>query len=376
MEMLAADKIDSLEVEQDLFRQATWSIYYHAMYLPGLGNSALSQIDDRLGNGERSPRPEDTHAPQDLRTSIKVVQQASDSHGDRRRQRALRKLAAAGFANTQRRKDLIQAARQTPNVGMRNEAVGKIEEVGRAVDLLARSLDVDVAELNATPPGDAVNAIDEALLSLSTACVTMNATCESCYVPFDPVRPTTSMTARVLVKRPVAELAAVIDPRSWATCSDAFTLSNAVTYNPSQHTYDPVLATPNPGTPWTDGMLDEEVKLGKVEFRNVLNIEFDQTAPDEWTVDYSLFESRKLKMPLVDLNECVNVNEGVVIARKLLPGWTELIVEKRVRFVDLTIGTKPNPFGVDPGEILNFWAPVLLCLWLEDYTQLGPCCTP
>ena len=53
--------------------------------------------------------------------------------------------------------------------------------------------------------------------------------------------------------------------------------------------------------------------------------------------------------------------------------WSQIEVFKRVQFVDFTAFN--NPFGVDPGELLNYLAPATLCLWLEDATRGSPCCT-
>jgi hypothetical protein len=46
---------------------------------------------------------------------------------------------------------------------------------------------------------------------------------------------------------------------------------------------------------------------------------------------------------------------------------------KEVQFVEIEQGSS-TPAGLDPGELLNYLAPAMLCMWLEDLTQGAVCC--
>jgi len=51
-----------------------------------------------------------------------------------------------------------------------------------------------------------------------------------------------------------------------------------------------------------------------------------------------------------------------------------VVLVKTVRFVDLTDLPDSNPWNIDAGEVLNYWAPALLSEWLESSTQGAVCC--
>jgi hypothetical protein len=69
----------------------------------------------------------------------------------------------------------------------------------------------------------------------------------------------------------------------------------------------------------------------------------------------------------------VTIDEGYVLAQASPDpfGKRRVVAHRRRedgRFVDLTV-SRIQSMARRSGEILNYWAPVMLCLWLEDGTQ-------
>jgi hypothetical protein len=156
-----------------------------------------------------------------------------------------------------------------------------------------------------------------------------------------------------------------------------------VTYESATGLYTDVPTSPGDiGNPWT-GYLEEKVVVGgDAEFQNFLQITF-QTLPSV-RVDYQLFESGDYSIPaLLIFNEIesVVVDEGHLLAEAstnptypAADNWKRIELVKKVRFVDLTDLPGSNPWNIDPGEVLNYWAPVLISAWLESGTQGAVCC--
>ena len=155
----------------------------------------------------------------------------------------------------------------------------------------------------------------------------------------------------------------------------------------------PVSSPSDLGTPWS-GHLEEVVIFGgSSRLQNWLNIDFTVNTVNfgilSFTtvrVDYSLYRSGLFTIPplfIYNHVENVVVDEGYLLATQSLhpsypaaAGWKYVKVVKKVRFVDLSSFGGANPWGIDPGEVLNYWAPVLLSVWLESGTQGFLCCDP
>jgi hypothetical protein len=242
-------------------------------------------------------------------------------------------------------------------------------------------------------PQDAEGYIDGALMGLN-ACVPVGASCMACYVPRGApgAEPMTSVHASAFVKRDLAGLARAFDPRSWSTCApEAFQKSQRVTYSETTLEYADVPHSPSDlGNPWT-GLLEENVVVGgTATFQNWLEIDFtvEKTSGGVQLVrvDYELFESGAFSIPAFWISnevESVTLDEGHLLAEPSThvsypasDGWVYVRMVKRVRFVDLTDVTGTDPWQLDPGEVLNYWAPVALGAWLEAGTQGFVCCNP
>jgi hypothetical protein len=362
-----------------------WSIYYHSIYLPTLRKSVLDLV--------QAPSDSDTVPPPlrllPLSEAVNVVLSAGAGVHDRkarlRRLQVLRKLAGMGLANPAYREVLIKGNETD------SETVLRIKAAGKVVDLLVERvweefrLKSSIQAFRIMAPAEANSYLDEALSSSGT-CAPVATTCVACYSHRGAAggEPITTVTSGCYVRRDLNCLAKAFDPRSWQSCaSSAFTKSQRVTYSSATDQYTDVPTSPGDiGNPWT-GYLEEQVVVGgDAEFQNFLEITF-QTIPSV-RVDYQLFESGTFSIPALfidDEDESVVVDEGYLLAEAstnpIYPAadnWKRVELVKTVRFVDLTNPPGSNPWNIDPGEVLNYWAPVLLSEWLESGTQGAICC--
>jgi hypothetical protein len=369
---------------------AMWSVYYHSTDLPSLKPSIFDRVRPLDGRQPPDWGPSPLQL-QPLAEAIGVLLSGQGAYARLRRLQALRKLGAAGLANAARLKALIEKAD--------SEHAAKVARVGEAIDKLLEQVVEDwkterFRTLRLIRPAHVSAYIDELLLGLNT-CAPVGTTCSALYEPngAGDDNPITTVRATAYVKRNLADLARVLDPRAWECCApEVFTKSQRVSCSYGYCTDVPHVPG-DLGTPWT-GQLEEVVVFGGyATLQNWLNIDFTVStisfgAWNFWKVlvNYSLFRSGRFTIPaffIVNEVENVVVDEGYLQAVKSLnpnypasDGWAYVEVVKKVRFVDLTDYSGSNPWGIDPGEVLNYWAPVLLCLWLESGTQGFLCCDP
>ena len=351
---------------------AMWSIYYHSAYLPSLRKSVFELVAPPLFR----------LLPLAEAVNTVLTAGADDRQARLRRLQALRKLASMGLANPRYREWLRE--RGGDNL--------RINEAGPVVDILvARVWEEFELELNKIDtlrimsPVEANSYLDENL-SLSGVCAPVATTCVACYSPRGAAggEPITTVTAGSYVKRNLNCLAQAFDPRSWQACSSvAFKKSQRVTYSATTDTYTDVPTNPGDlGNAWT-GYLEEQVVVGgDSELQNWLKIAFQNTP--KVRVDYELFESGKFSIPgltIKNRDENVVVDQGYLLAEDSTnpqypasDNWKRIELVKTVRFVDVTDRPGSNPWNIDPGELLNYWAPVLLSEWLESGTQGAVCC--
>jgi len=374
---------------------AMWSVYYHSTYLPSLKPSIFDRVRPLDG---RKP-PDWGPSPlklQPLPEAITVLLGITGTFARLRRLQALRKLGAVGLANKVRLEALIKKANERGD----SEHAAKVVRVGEVIYKLLEQLVEDwktkrFLTLPLIHPGHVNAYIDELLAGLNT-CAPVGTTCSALYEPngAGDGNPITTVTATAYVKRDLADLARVLDPRAWHCCApEVFTKSQRVSCSSPVQCDDVPHMPGDLGTPWT-GQLEEVVVFGGyATLQNWLNIDFTVSTISfgPWNfskvlVNYSLFRSGRFTIPaffIVNEVENVVVDEGYLQAVKSLnpnypasDGWAYVEVVKKVRFVDLTDYSGSNPWGIDPGEVLNYWAPVLLCLWLESGTQGFLCCDP
>jgi len=321
--------------QQDI-REALWSVYYHSFFRPSL------------------TVPPERPVAVPLTGALDVLLQDYDHHDWSRRARALRKLTAAGYVNRER---LLRRA----GPELAGELRGRFAQLGTL-------LGVQLSPLETREPAEALRILEDQLQTqamMATGCALTEITCVACL---DGVTLNTTVTATALVNRPLAQLAAAIDPNEWDTCSIVFDDTHKVLLGNRPGTYTPDPTVIPKGTPWPKGppnnFLYERVNTGLASFVNVLTINF-QVSPLLIRVDYDLHDSLETKYgPLLPfpppISGGLEEDYGFVQARPALnPALTEFTVEKTVRFDDL---------------MLNYLAPAALCLWLEDQSHTVPCC--
>jgi hypothetical protein len=317
-----------------------------------------------------------------LAQAVNAVLIAKDKQARHRRLQALRKLASLGLANPTYRAKLIQRGG--------DEVV--INEAGELVDLLVQkvweefTLKLTLTDLKILAPAEA-NAYLDTAMSVSGVCAPVATNCDACYSPRGAAggEPITTVTTSCYVKRDLDCLAKNFDPRSWQSCmSVTFKKSQRVTYDKTTDTYTDVPTIPGDiGTAWK-GLLEEQVVVGgDSEFQNWLTIDFQVTANSVNAI-YGLFESGNFSIPSLLINdedESVVVDEGHMLAEDstnpaypAYDNWKRMELTKTIRFVDLTDLPGSNPWNIDPGEVMNYWAPVLFSEWLESGTQIAVCC--
>ena len=184
------------------------------------------------------------------------------------------------------------------------------------------------------------------------------------------MRTVSTLTVVTRVNRPIHQMTPFVDPRNWKQCSDFFETSDPV----DPRTLEPI-EVKNPRVPW---QLHEVFNLPTATFDNLLNITFvvdPPMAPRHIEVQYSLYESRQFTFVGLELPGVLERDSGFVRAVPDLrnPGETLMTTKKTVRFRDLT-PDYPIEGGIDQGQWLNYCAPAMLGLWIDDISQGRLCC--
>ena len=348
-----------------------WSVYYHTYYLQALRRSLLEAPKRGLG-------------PIPLAEALKIVVAAKDSRSRHRQLRVLERIGLAGFANQERLNLLREKARLADDPHWQ-ETISGVEQ---GVKLLAGTLNVPWIELSVIPVFEFPKYFGKLIKSLVPACQFTDATCVACYRPSDPdlQRPITTVTATALVSKGPRDMAKVFDPRSWGTCFDGFITRRVQPYDSSKDEYPDFGPDMDPiGLPWTGTrpyIFEEIVEIVTAastnSFTNVLEITGFEVKDEYSRLDFKLHDSRRLWFPSMAVDEAnsVTVDGGFMEATAVhgLGGdWSKLKLEKTVQFEDIT-AQGADPFGLDLGELLNYFAPAGLCMWLEDVTKGSVCC--
>ncbi len=344
---------------QPELKDAMWSIYLHSMARSGLKGSML--VLDHLGASNQ--KPADLRSAIALESAIDLLLEKDDAHMGGRRVMALKKLIAAGFHTF----DLDEAPDST-TTKRSVEIRGRMEALGRRVGL----------DLMPILERDAARALRGFLGLLGSgsglvgSCETVDPECVACR---DSTTLNTTVTGKVRVKRPLADVAKVIDPRSWSICSDHFDESTRVN-NDHPHYPEHAEHRSQPlGETWSEvGYLREVVRAGPAEFTNVLRIDRFEVTSAQATLEYRI--ERPIQLTYGGLGTLYNpiaVDYGTTTARMIGGGWCKVEFEKTIRFRDVT---PDRAYDLDFGEAMNYWAPIILCLWVEEDEHLGLCCSP
>jgi hypothetical protein len=353
-------------------RAAMWSVYYHTFFLQTLRRSVLELANRGLG-------------PIPLDRALETVLAADDALAQRRRLRVLERLGLAGFTSSVRMDELRAAAREAAD----ERWLKRIDDVQLRVENLSISLKIDWQTLSDQPQQEFRKFLYSLMPALIAGCQVTDSSCETCYDPADEAtsRPLTTVTARARVSQTPEQLAKIFDPRSWGTCFDQFQTQRVRDRDASGNYLDFVPDNDPIGRPWPSSSephlfferVTLETETNSNIFENVLRIKSFTVSPSHARLEFVLRESRKLVIPGlgINMNECVTIDEGHLDAVAMSGAggpWTQLELVKRVQYVDITQQGSNDPLGLEPGELLNYYAPALLSLWLEDATKGAACC--
>ena len=312
-----------IAAETDRMRRAMWSVYY------------------KSAGRRRSVLPPSLR-PMRLEDALDVLMAHPDQHGGARRRRAALRLGAA---------DLHVDTKARPEVVDRVKKLAKDVNVDHLLDPVGKRDLRSRGQVLATAPRPEID------------CVAVNNV--GIKVRYDPRTHDSTVKSVGLVQKPLAQMVDDLDPYRWSECSDFFKRSEPV----DPVNYEPLGRRVANGTRW---QMYERFVLPGAAFENILNICFTvsttQISADYWLYDSLLFEFGVLQLPGV-----LERDSGYVRARALSPSWTQVSMKKTIRYRDLTPDDGPEG-GFDAGQWLNYVAPGMLGLWIDDSSQARICC--
>ena len=211
-----------------------------------------------------------------------------------------------------------------------------------------------------------------------------------CLPQFAPCNPrynlftrTTTVQTSVTVTRPLAKLTPALDPRSWAKCSPFFDAQqtfqircdgNGGPIRKQNGEYEREARGPKVGAEW-HGLLHEQFEGTGVSFGNVLQIDFEVTAK-KVHLKYNLYIPESCTIAGFSLCGGLLKDSGNTVASPVPgnPRSTKVVATKTLRFRDFTPG---DPGGlIDYGDSMGIWAPLFLCLQVQDKAAFDLCCEP
>ena len=309
------------DAETDRMRQAMWSVYYKS------ARRRRSVLPPRL-------------RPMRLEDALDVLIAHPDQHGGARRRRAALRLGAA---------NLHKKAR--PEVVHRVTKLANEVYVERLLDPIGKPHLRSLDRVLASAPRPEID------------CVVVNNV--GIKVSYNPRTHDSTVISVGLVQKPLAKMVDDLDPYLWSKGSDFFERSEPV--DPVD--YQPLGGRVDNGKRWQ--MYERFVLPGAV-FENILNIRFTVSATEilakYWLFDSLLFEFGALQLPGV-----LERDSGYVRAREIPQNWTKVSMKKTIRYRDLTPDDGPEG-GIDAGQWLNYVAPAMLGLWIDDASQARICC--
>ena len=309
------------DAETDRMRRAMWSVYYKS------AGHRRSVLPPRL-------------RPMRLEDALDVLIAHPDQHGGARRRRAALRLAAA---------DLHEKARP--------EVVHRVTKLANEVHVEGLLDSVGERDLSS------VNSVLKKAPHAKIDCAAVNNV--KIKVDYDPRTHDSTVISVGLVQKPLAQMVGDLDPYRWSKCSDFFERSEPV--DPVD--YKPLGGRVANGKRW---QMYERFALPGAVFENILNICF--TVTDTLiSADYSLYDSLLFEFGVLQLPGVLERDSGYVRARALSADWTQVSMKKTIRYRDLTPDDGPEG-GIDAGQWLNYVAPAMLGLWIDDASQARICC--
>lgn len=203
---------------------------------------------------------------------------------------------------------------------------------------------------------------------------TRNASSET---TFDSVSLVTTVTVSVEVKRAIEPMAALIDPRGWATGAPLFFEDSyqVVTDATGAPTFAGTTPVPSPsvrlGQSW-EGVFYENFRwqwndITTSSFQNLLNMDFSVR---EGAIEYTFLLRECLSSTVGLLTRAGGLDVDSGFARLQQRGeWVHVVAQKSVRFTDMTPYSVETP--IDIGQTLNYMAPSIVGGWMEFFTIQG-----
>lgn len=199
---------------------------------------------------------------------------------------------------------------------------------------------------------------------------------------YDAVSGDTSLTASVVVFKPIEKVAPMLDPRCWDQCGDLFRRTCQVSepVGPEPHCIDPEPACDGKGA-W-DGIIYERAGVGPVEAENLLSVCYAPPTKKsrKAEVGFRLYRSLSQRFGGWEAPGLFRRDSGSLTATptvcnipKLASNdCTQIAVTKTIRY-----GRQSTWSGsslADFGELSNYLAPAFLTLWVTNVQLVVPCC--
>jgi hypothetical protein len=195
-----------------------------------------------------------------------------------------------------------------------------------------------------------------------------------CTVKFDANAGVTSIVGTVEVRRTIAELAPILDPRSWACTGSVIGASFLVEDNDGEYVPSTDLDHMKLGKLKLPGnkpvLLYEYARSEIASFENILAISKFEVRPRKIHLDYYLYDCLICTFGILTAPGGLTIDEGYSQATAGNDGWTTVEVLKRVKVRDLTPNDPGNKF--DFGEAVNDTIGAALSQWVNDTSMMSP----
>jgi hypothetical protein len=192
----------------------------------------------------------------------------------------------------------------------------------------------------------------------------------TCTVDYNANSKITRIIGRARVKRTMAQLAPVLDPRSWSATGSVIGAAFPVVddngvYKPRRDLDDQEL-----GKPWK-GLLYEYARSDVASFENILSIDrFTGMNAKRIEATYHLYDCLVCTFGMISAPGGLTVNQGHGLATPVNDEWSDLEVLKEIKVRDLTPHDPGR--GYDFGQWINSTIGAALSQWVDDTSMMSP----